>query len=68
MADTANKVAAEPARANAVRTSKKRVKASRQAARIPGEFAFARFDRRWERRAERRGGMGLFFLRPLRQS
>ena len=62
MADTANKVAAEPARANAVRTSKKRVKASRQAARIPGEFAFARFDRRWERRAERRGGMGLFFF------
>jgi Bacterial SH3 domain len=62
MATIASKVAAEPARANPVATAKKRVRASRPAARMPGEFAFARPDRRWERRAERRSGTGLFFF------
>ena len=59
MADTASGVAAEPARANRP-TAKKRVRSSRPPAR--SDYAFARFDRRWERRAERRGGMGLFFF------
>jgi SH3-like domain-containing protein len=59
MADTASKVAAQPARANRP-TAKKRVRSSRPPAR--SDYAFSRFDRRWERRAERRGGMGLFFF------
>jgi SH3-like domain-containing protein len=59
MADTASGVAAEPARAKRP-TAKKRVRSSRPPAR--SDYAFARFDRRWERRAERRGGMGLFFF------
>jgi SH3-like domain-containing protein len=62
MADTASGVAAEPARANRP-TAKKRVRSSRPPAR--SDYAFARFDRRWERRAERRGGMGLFFFGPF---
>src|SRR4029079_11387866 len=61
MADTASRVAAEPVGANRP-TAKKRVRASRPAARMSGEYAFARFDRRWERRADRRGGIGLFFF------
>jgi hypothetical protein len=62
MATTDSKVAAEPARANPVPTAKKRVRAPRPAARMPDNFASAQFDRRWERRAERRGGLGLFFF------
>jgi hypothetical protein len=61
MADTASRLAAEPVGANRP-TAKKRVRASRPAARMSGEYAFARFDRRWERRADRRGGIGLFFF------
>ena len=38
---------------------KKRVKASRPAAQTPDKFTFAQFDKRWERRAARRG---LFFF------
>ena len=59
MADTARGVAAEPARSNRP-TAKKRIRSSRPPAR--SDYAFARFDRQWERRAERRGGMGLFFF------
>ena len=62
MADTASRVAAEPVGANRP-TAKKRVRSSRPPAR--SDYAFARFDRRWERRAERRGGMGLFFFGPF---
>jgi hypothetical protein len=60
---TASKVATEPARANPVPSLKKRVRASRPAARMPHDFASAQFDRRSERHAERRGGFGLFFFR-----
>ena len=59
MADTAHGVPAEPARSNRP-TAKKRIRSSRPPAR--SDYAFARFDRQWERRAERRGGMGLFFF------
>jgi len=40
--------------------AKKRVGASRPAARTPDKFTFAQFDRRWERRAARRGGLFFF--------
>jgi hypothetical protein len=56
MATTASKPAAEPTGAIA----KKRVGASRPAARTPDKFTFAQFDRRWERRAARRGGLFFF--------
>lgn len=60
METPASNLAAEATR---VRPSvKKRVKASRPAARRPDSFASAQFDSRWERRAERRGGFGLFFF------
>ena len=55
MAATASKLAAEPARAKWVSTAKKRTRAHRPAARTPNEFAFTQFDKRWERRAARRG-------------
>jgi hypothetical protein len=57
MATTSIKVAAEPARANPMPSAKRR------AARMPHDFASAQFDRRWDRRAERPGGFGLFFFR-----
>jgi hypothetical protein len=56
MATTASKPAAEPTGAIA----KKRVGASRPAARTPDKFTFAQFDRRLERRAARRGGLFFF--------
>ncbi|MGH6804747.1 MAG: SH3 domain-containing protein [Methyloceanibacter sp.] len=56
MVTTASKPAAEPTRAIA----KKRVGASGPAARTPDKFTFAQFDRRWERRAARRGGLFFF--------
>ena len=51
-----------PDRANTVPSAKKRVRVSRPAARRSHDFAAAQFDRRWDRRAERRGGFGLFFF------
>src|SRR5262249_39763952 len=61
MATAATKVAAE-ARANPVPSIKKRVRASRPAARTPHDFASSQFDRRWERHADRRRAFGLFFF------
>jgi Bacterial SH3 domain len=50
-----------PDPANLVPSAKKRV--TRSATRMPHNFAYAQFDNgRWERRAERRGGFGLFFF------
>jgi hypothetical protein len=43
-------------------SAKRRVRAPRPAARMPHDFASAQFDRRWDRRTERRGGFGLFFF------
>jgi Bacterial SH3 domain len=60
METTASNSAAEPTRATP--SVKKRVGVSRPAARRPDSFASARLDSRWERRAERRGGFGLFFF------
>jgi Bacterial SH3 domain len=60
METTASNSAAEATRA--IPTVKKRVRASRPAARKPDSFASAQLDSRWERRAERRGGFGLFFF------
>ena len=54
MVTTASKPAAEPTGA----VAKKRVGASRL--RMPDKFTFAQFDRRWERRAARRGGLFFF--------
>ena len=51
MVTTASKPAAEPTRAIAKK---------RPAARTPDKFTFAQFDRRWERRAARRGGLFFF--------
>ena len=54
MATTAGKAAVESAP-----TAKKRVRAARLAARTD-KFAVRQFDRRWERRAARRGGLFFF--------
>ena len=60
---SASKPMAEPARANLVPGAKKRVRAPRPAVRMPKDVAMAQFERRWDRRAERRGGFGFFFGR-----
>jgi hypothetical protein len=60
LTSNAGNVAAQPPRANSASRAKKRVRAARPAARMHGNFAATQFDRRWERRAARRGG--LFFL------
>jgi Bacterial SH3 domain len=62
MAASPTRVAAEPARADVASIAKTRVRASRQVARTPHNFASAQFDGRWERRTERRGAFGLFFF------
>lgn len=62
MATTTDKALSEPTRANSVPSRKKRIRATKPAVRVPDEVAIAQFDRRWERRAERRGGFGLFFF------
>ena len=54
MVTTPSEPAAEPTGA----VAKKRVGASRL--RMPDKFTFAQFDRRWERRAARRGGLFFF--------
>ena len=66
MAIPARKVAGEAAKANPAPTAKKRVRASRPAARMPDTFAVTQFDRRWERRATRRGGLFFFGRRFAR--
>jgi SH3-like domain-containing protein len=53
---------AEPARANPVPSAKKHARVPRPAARVHHDFASAQFERRWDRRGERRGGFGLFFF------
>ena len=65
MATPARKVAGEAAKANPAPTAKKPVRASRPAARMPDKFAVA-LDRRWERRATRRGGLFFFGRRFAR--
>jgi hypothetical protein len=52
--------AAEPARA--MPSAKKRARVLRPAARMRHDFASAQFERRWDRRGERRGGFGLFLF------
>src|SRR5262249_45198371 len=61
MATAPNRLVAEPAN-HPTPSAKKRVRAPRPAARMPRDFASAQFDRRWDRRVERRGGLGLFFF------
>jgi len=51
---------AEPARA--MPSAKKRARVPRPAARMRHDFASAQFERRWDRRGERRGGFGLFLF------
>jgi hypothetical protein len=58
----ATTAAALPDRGNPAPSAKKRVRAPRPAARRSRDFATAQFDKGWERRAERRGGFGLFFF------
>jgi hypothetical protein len=62
MATTTNKALSDPTRASPMPTAKKRLRATRPAIRVPDYVAIAQFDRRWERRPERRGGFGLFFF------
>jgi Bacterial SH3 domain len=60
---TTSKPVVEPAQATTPPAAKKRVvRAPRPAARMPVDFASTQFDRRWERRAERRSGFGMFFF------
>jgi hypothetical protein len=58
---TTTKTLSEPAQAKPVPTAKKRTRA-RPAVRMPEAVALSQFDSRWERRAERRAGRGLFFF------
>ena len=62
MAPTTYKALSEPTQANPVPSAKKRSRAPRPVVRVPREVASAQFDKRWERRAARRGGFGLFFF------
>ena len=66
MATPVRKVAGEAANANPAPIAKKPVRTSRPAARMPDKFAVAQFDRRWERRATRRGGLFFFGRRFAR--
>ena len=58
---TPTKTLSEPVQAKPVPTEKKRTRA-RPAVRVPEAVALAQSDSRWERRAERRAGRGLFFF------
>jgi len=51
-----------PTQAKPVPSAKKRARASRPTGRVPDDVAVAQSDTRWERRAERRRGFGLFFF------
>ena len=61
MATTTSKTLSEPAQAKPVPAAKRRTRA-RPAVRVPEAVALTQFDSRWERRAERRAGRGLFFF------
>jgi Bacterial SH3 domain len=61
MATTASKALSEPTQTKPVPSAKKRTRA-RPAVRVPEAVALTPFDSRWERRAERRAGRGLFFF------
>lgn len=61
VSQTAMATTTEPMRGNPAPSAKKRIRA-RPAVRVPDDVAIAQFDRRWERRAERRRGFGLFFF------
>jgi hypothetical protein len=61
--ETTSKPVVEPAQTTTPPAAKKRVvRAPRPAAHMPDDFASTQFDRRWERRAERRSGFGMFFF------
>jgi hypothetical protein len=64
--ETTSKPVVEPAQATLPPSAKKRVRAPRPAVRTREDFASVQFDRRLERRAERRGGFGFFFGRFAR--
>jgi hypothetical protein len=57
-----NSKAAEPMTTKPVPSARKRVRGPKPQVRNPESVALARLDRRWDRRAERRGGFGLFFF------
>ena len=58
---TASKELSESTQAKPVPSAKRRARA-RPAVRVPEAVAITQFDSRWERRAERRAGRGLFFF------
>jgi SH3 domain-containing protein len=61
MATTTSKTLSEPTQTKPVRSAKRGTRA-RPAVRVPEAVALTPFDSRWERRAERRAGRGLFFF------
>jgi SH3 domain-containing protein len=61
MATTASKALSEPTQTKPVPSAKRRTRV-RPAVRVPEAVALTQFDSRWERRAERRAGRGLFFF------
>src|SRR5689334_9126374 len=61
MATTASKALSEPTQTKPVPSAKRRTRV-RPAVRVPEAVALTPFDSRWERRAERRAGRGLFFF------
>ena len=61
MATTASKALSEPTQVKPAPSAKRRTRA-RPAVRVPEAVAITQFDSRWERRAERRAGRGLFFF------
>ena len=56
-----SKALSQPTQAKPVPSAKRRTRA-RPAVRVPEAVALAQSDSRWERRAERRAGRGLFFF------
>src|SRR5262252_7834275 len=60
--ETTSKPVVELAQATTPAAKKRVVRAPKPAARMPVHFASTQFDRRWERRAERRSGFGMFFF------
>jgi SH3-like domain-containing protein len=62
MATQTSKAVTEAMQTKPLPRAKKRVRTPRPEVRNPESVALAHFDRRWERRAERRGGFGLFFF------
>ena len=61
MATTTSKTLSEPTRTKPVPSAKRGTRA-RRAVRVPEAVALTPFDSRWQRRAERRAGRGLFFF------